>query len=142
VKRFGGSSEGGMDRRKVVDVPNDNNASPGADNATTVAGLSPVNGTTIHSTNILLIHFQPRMSGQKVLTRIESPFLNPIFINFSKYRTSSNRFGSKFGTQSDTPTTLQQLIIPFTSQNIHKVHPTGIRYFNRCDSTQEYRWYE
>ena len=33
-----------MDKRKVVDVPSESKASPGAERETTVAGLSPVNG--------------------------------------------------------------------------------------------------
>ena len=41
---------GGIDSRNVVEVPRDRIASPGADKATTVAGLSPVNGAIIHST--------------------------------------------------------------------------------------------
>jgi hypothetical protein len=39
-----------MERRKVVDVPSDSNASPGDDRATTEAGLSPVKGAMTHST--------------------------------------------------------------------------------------------
>lgn len=44
VNRFGGSEVGGMERRSVVEVPRERMASPGEDNAITVAGLSPVNG--------------------------------------------------------------------------------------------------
>jgi hypothetical protein len=49
VNRFGGVVAGGTDKRKVVDVPRDSRASPGADTAITEAGLSPVKGATIHS---------------------------------------------------------------------------------------------
>jgi len=49
VNRLGASSVGGMERRKVVDVPSDNKASPGPDNATTEDELSPVKGATTHS---------------------------------------------------------------------------------------------
>lgn len=52
VKRFGAESEGGMDRRKVVEVPSDRMASPGVESAMTVAGLSPVNGAMIHSRRV------------------------------------------------------------------------------------------
>lgn len=44
VNRFGGVEVGGMERRRVVEVPRDRMASPGDDKATTVAGLSPVKG--------------------------------------------------------------------------------------------------
>jgi hypothetical protein len=49
VNILGGVSAGGIERRNVVDVPSDRSASPGAESATTVAGLSPVNGATMHS---------------------------------------------------------------------------------------------
>jgi len=49
VNRLGALIDGGIDKRKVVEVPRDNRASPGADRDTTVAGLSPVNGATIQS---------------------------------------------------------------------------------------------
>ena len=49
MKRFGGSDVGGMLRRRVVDVPSERMASPGDESATTVAGLSPVNGAMRHS---------------------------------------------------------------------------------------------
>ena len=52
MKRFGAESEGGMDRRKVVEVPSDRMASPGVESAMTVAGLSPVNGAMIHSRRV------------------------------------------------------------------------------------------
>ena len=41
--------EASIDKRKVVDVPSESSASPGAERETTVAGLSPVNGATIHA---------------------------------------------------------------------------------------------
>lgn len=44
VKRLGASEVGGMESRRVVDVPRDRMASPGEESATTVAGLSPVKG--------------------------------------------------------------------------------------------------
>ena len=54
VKRFGAVSPvGGIERRKVVEVPRDKMASPGLDKATTVAGLSPVNGATMQSKRIV-----------------------------------------------------------------------------------------
>jgi len=49
VKRLGGIFDGGVERRKVVDVPSDNSASPGAERDMTVAGLSPVNGATMQA---------------------------------------------------------------------------------------------
>lgn len=50
MNRLGGSSFGGIERRKVVEVPSDSTASPGPESATTDAGLSPVKGATTHST--------------------------------------------------------------------------------------------
>ena len=53
--RFGGvdgetvERGGGMERSSVVEVPRERIASPGAESATTVAGLSPVKGAIIHS---------------------------------------------------------------------------------------------
>jgi hypothetical protein len=44
-----------MDKRKVVDVPRESKASPGADRETTVAELSPVNGAMIQSRTAALI---------------------------------------------------------------------------------------
>ena len=38
-----------MDKRKVVDVPRESKASPGAERETTVAELSPVNGAMIQA---------------------------------------------------------------------------------------------
>ena len=45
---FGGFADGGMESKKVVEVPSDSIASPGLDRATTLAGLSPVKGATRH----------------------------------------------------------------------------------------------
>jgi len=47
VTRFGGVSEAGMERSRVVEVPRERTASPGAANEITVAGLSPVKGATL-----------------------------------------------------------------------------------------------
>jgi len=47
VNLFGGFADGGMERRKVVEVPSDSIASPGVDRAIVLAGLSPVKGATI-----------------------------------------------------------------------------------------------
>ena len=44
VKRVGGSEVGGIESRRVVEVPRERMASPGEESATTVAGLSPVKG--------------------------------------------------------------------------------------------------
>jgi len=48
VNLFGGFADGGMESRKVVEVPSDIIASPGVERAITVAGLSPVKGATRH----------------------------------------------------------------------------------------------
>lgn len=52
VNLLGGMEEGGMESRKVVEVPRERMASPGTDRATTVAGLSPVNGAIMHSSQL------------------------------------------------------------------------------------------
>lgn len=49
MNRLGGTEEGGVDSRNVVEVPRERRASPGADSEITVAGLSPVNGATIQA---------------------------------------------------------------------------------------------
>lgn len=49
MNRLGGTLEGGVESRNVVEVPNDRRASPGAERDMTVAGLSPVNGAIMHS---------------------------------------------------------------------------------------------
>ena len=49
MKRLGGVSDPGMEKRKVVEVPSERTASPGLESDITVAGLSPVKGATIHS---------------------------------------------------------------------------------------------
>jgi len=61
-----------MERRKVVDVPSDNKASPGPDNATTEDELSPVKGATTHSENA---------NQQTILQKkaLYEPGLNPHF---------------------------------------------------------------
>lgn len=41
--------DGGMESRKVVEVPSDIIPSPGAERAITLAGLSPVKGAIRHS---------------------------------------------------------------------------------------------
>ena len=46
---FGFMEEGGMESKKVVDVPSERMASPGADRDITVAGLSPVKEAIIQS---------------------------------------------------------------------------------------------
>jgi len=46
VSLFGGFADGGIESKKVVDVPRDNIASPGVERAITLAGLSPVKGAT------------------------------------------------------------------------------------------------
>ena len=53
MKRAGGVLEGDVARRKVVDVPSESTASPGVDNATIVAGLSPVKEVTRQSGLVL-----------------------------------------------------------------------------------------
>ncbi len=49
VTRLGGISEGGTERRNVVEVPNERIASREAEREMTVAGLSPVKGATMQS---------------------------------------------------------------------------------------------
>ena len=49
MNRLGALVDSGSDKRKVVEVPRDSKASPGADRETTVAGLSPVNGAIMQS---------------------------------------------------------------------------------------------
>lgn len=49
INRLGGVSDGGLERRKVVEVPRERMASPGLEKETRVAGLSPVNAPIIHS---------------------------------------------------------------------------------------------
>lgn len=50
VVHSGGSAEGGIDTRRVVEVPSDRMASPGEESDTIEDGLSPVNGATMQST--------------------------------------------------------------------------------------------
>lgn len=49
MNRAGVSLEGGISRRKVVEVPRESMASPDAEKDAIVAGLSPVNGAIWHS---------------------------------------------------------------------------------------------
>ena len=49
MNRFGGVSEAGIERSRVVEVPSERTAYPGADSEIIVAGLSPVNGATLQS---------------------------------------------------------------------------------------------
>jgi len=49
INRLGSVSDGGLERRNVVEVPRERIASPGLERETRVAGLSPVNGPIIHS---------------------------------------------------------------------------------------------
>ena len=49
MNRFGGVLEAGIERSKVVEVPSERTACPGADSEIIVAGLSPVKGATPQS---------------------------------------------------------------------------------------------
>jgi hypothetical protein len=49
IVHVGGSGEGGMETKSVVDVPSDKIASPGDESITIDEGLSPVNGVTMQS---------------------------------------------------------------------------------------------
>jgi hypothetical protein len=49
VNLFGGFVDGGMESRRVVEVPSDSIASPGRERAITLAGLSPAKGAIRHS---------------------------------------------------------------------------------------------
>lgn len=129
---------GGIERRNVVDVPSDNNASPGPESATTEAGLSPVKGATTHSVIQKLVANVKYYNSAKVLTWVESPLPHPIVVNLSEYLPSSNRLRSKLLAQRRSTTSLQQLIVPFTSQHIHQVHAASIGDFNWRNGTQKY----
>lgn len=87
---LGGISDGGMERRNVVDVPRERSASPGAETATTVAGLSPVNGAmTQSSVGVVNEEFIKVVLEQ--LTWIKSPPLDPPTTDFTQNSTSFNR---------------------------------------------------
>lgn len=79
---LGGVSDGGMERRNVVDVPRERSASPGAETATTVAGLSPVNGATTQS-SIAVVNEEFSEVILEKLTWIESPPLGPPATDFT-----------------------------------------------------------
>ena len=49
VVHSGGSGEGGIETRRVVEVPRDRMASPGEERETMEDGLSPVNGAMTQS---------------------------------------------------------------------------------------------
>lgn len=78
MKRLGGVPVGGIESNRVVDVPSERMASPGADRATTVAGLSPVNGAITHAKCKKPGQDDVRFTGFSTkLTRIELPALHP-----------------------------------------------------------------
>ena len=65
-----------MESKKVVDVPRDRMASPGADRDITVAGLSPVKEAIIQSETMVSAHRSCEFE-RTVNTLIESPSLSP-----------------------------------------------------------------
>lgn len=62
MKRLGGVSDPGMEKRKVVEVPRERTASPGLERDITVAGLSPVKGATMHSEVCIVSDTVPQIS--------------------------------------------------------------------------------
>lgn len=143
VKRFGGVGAGGIERRKVVEVPSDSKASPGADSDMTVAGLSPVNGATIHSKEYRI---RTRVLANKLvpspLTRTESPPLYPPSTHSSDRDATKNRFLSQLFAKGGTTANLEDFIIPFVSDDIHQVHATRIRDVHRGDLADKHRGYK
>ena len=135
MNRLGGASAGGIERRNVVEVPRERRASPGADSAITVAGLSPVNGATIQSKISFNPGIQDAVYGR--YTWMESPFLNPPGIDATKYGASNNRIGSQFGTQFWPSTCLEKAFFPFTGEYVHEIHPARVRDFNGDDTAKE-----
>jgi hypothetical protein len=49
VVQLGGSLEGGIETKRVVEVPKESIASPGDESITMEEGLSPVKGVTMQS---------------------------------------------------------------------------------------------
>lgn len=97
MKRAGGESAGGMLNRSVVLVPRDRIASPGAERATTVAGLSPVNGAIMQSIDDTDEKYCQPMKNE-MQTWVESPALNPPPRDASKNGTTDHRLRANFST--------------------------------------------
>lgn len=72
---FGGFVDGGIESKKVVDVPSDIIASLGVERAITLAGLSPVKGAMIHSVHT---GWEVKQGVNKMLKRMYQVG-NPIF---------------------------------------------------------------
>ena len=136
VKRTGASFVGGMERRRVVEVPRDTMASPGLDKATTVAGLSPVNGAIRQS-----VH---RHIRKAVISNVEGPrtwveavTLDPPAVDLAENSTSGNWLRADLGRKLGTTAHLQQLLVPFAADDVHEVHTAGVRNLNRSDRANE-----
>jgi hypothetical protein len=84
-----------MLNKSVVLVPKDRSASPGADRATTVAELSPVNGAIIQSIDTTDEKYcQP--TKNKMQTWVETPALNPPLGNASENGAADDRLRANF----------------------------------------------
>jgi len=94
---LGGVSAGGIERRKVVDVPSDRITSPWAERAITDAGLSPVNGAILHSA-VVRINVAQDVRYDKHAW-VETPSFDEPFIYLSEKCTSDYRFRAQLGAQ-------------------------------------------
>ena len=117
VKRFGAVSAGGIESKKVVDVPRDRMASPGAESAMPVAGLSPVNGAIPQSgSNHSIRAFTDHATR---LTWVETPTLHPVRMDLAEELTTRGGLGANLGTQFRSAASLEKTIVPLASKDIH-----------------------
>jgi hypothetical protein len=84
-----------MLNRSVVLVPRDRSASPGAERATTVAELSPVNGAIMQSTDTTDEKYCQPIKNENQ-TWIESPTLNPPLGDASENGAAADRLRADF----------------------------------------------
>ena len=130
--------DGGMENRKVVEVPSDIIASPGVERAIALAGLSPVKGATRHSvSNGLSERPGKREWDRDGFTRRETPSLTPIGMYFSEGHAAFNRFLLELLAKLLATNSLENGVHPLVREDIHQVHTTCIRYIDWCDLSKE-----
>jgi hypothetical protein len=79
----------------VVLVPKDRSASPGAERATTVAELSPVNGAIMQSIDTTDEKYR-QPTRNEMQTWVESPAFNPPLGDASKNGAANDRLRTDF----------------------------------------------
>ena len=139
VKRLGAEEVGGMERRRVVEVPRERMASPGEERATTVAGLSPVKGAMRQSRVkcFLLVMFVFFLEEEIVHTWVEAPPVYPVGGDSAEDGTAGDRLGANLLSQLRAAAKVEKDVFPLVSEDVHEIHAAGVRDLDRRDGSDE-----